>query len=160
MFCSKEESTTYEENWQRKDESCHVVHDDYENKTPKSCGCKYETVVDYHFNASQKLNKRSHQGRASPKRPRTKSSSSFKTFSDRLLSPTITSLARSVGATEKEKPRSHTPHPMSERAVIIYYVILFLVMLDALVGHNTIVNQHILIHVGALRILTSWDVPT
>lgn len=124
VFCSKEESSTYEENWPRKvDESCHHVaqdiHDDYENKTPKSCGCKYETVVDYHFNASQKLHKRAHKGHVSPKRPRNKSSSSFKTFSDRLLSPTITSLARSVGGVEKEKPRSHTPHPMSERAVII-----------------------------------------
>lgn len=159
MFCSKEESTTYEENWPRKDENCNVVHDDYENKTPKSCGCKYETMVDYHFNASQKLNKRSHKGRASPKRPRTKSSSSFKTFSDRLLSPTITSLARSVGATEKEKPRSHAPHPMSERAVIIY-IFFFLVMLDVLAGHNTIVNQCNFVHVRALRILTTWDVPT
>lgn len=120
VFCSKEESTICEENWPRKDENCHVVQDiddDYENKTPKLCGCKYETTVDYHPNMSHKLNK-CHKGRASPKRPRSKSSS-FKTFSDRLLSPTITSLARSVGGIEKRKPRSHTPRPMPERAVIV-----------------------------------------
>lgn len=120
VFCSKDECGSYEDNWpaHTTKDGCHMAPDnndsDYENRSAKSCGCKVRPG-DYPLAASQNANKYSCKGPISPKKARQKTGQRRK-VSNRLVAPTITSLAKS-GGLEKDKPKSCGARPVSERAV-------------------------------------------
>lgn len=69
--------------------------------------------------ASEKENNNFQKGQKSPPVAKLKSNVLQKKVSDRLIAPTVTSLAKSGNLDVREKPKPYAPRPNPEQAVCI-----------------------------------------
>lgn len=117
VFCSKDECASYDENWPRKAHTPQGHHDSQcEQPSSGTCGCSNRAVKN-RLAASEKENNYFQKGRKSPPVAKQKLNVLQKKVSDRLIAPTVTSLAKSGNLDVREKPKPYAPRPNPEQAV-------------------------------------------
>ncbi|KAG0617566.1 hypothetical protein M758_5G199500 [Ceratodon purpureus] len=121
VFCSKDECASYDENWPRKEAHPPLGHHDShcEQQSSGSCGCTSRAAKN-RLAGSEKENNYFQKGQKSPPVAKLKSNVLQKKVSDRLIAPTVTSLAKSGNLDVREKPKPYAPRPNPEQAKAVY----------------------------------------
>lgn len=118
VFCSKDECASYEENWQCKE--AHSFQGHHEPHCERQSSWSFSgnnRVAKKRLAASEKENNYFHKGQKPPLIEKLKSNVLPKKISNRLIAPTVTSLAKSGNLDVREKPKPYVPKPNPDQAV-------------------------------------------